>query len=493
MSLAFDYTQSSELCREFCDTLFDALDKLDSSGALTTLVQLEGGRRYEIAVEDGKISHQSERTHVAAKALLHRQGVGQAHYAEASTTQLSPEGAQALAQELFEALDFEAPSPLPEDWLGDPAPLKADWRGDDLDWVSSGPAYHLDCATSAWLGLAEAEIAARVELGLNIGGISHDGRALPFAIASSNGHFAHFAQSLGQIRLTPTLPGAMCFVQESPRRSDIDGAGLAREALALLERRREPLVDYPSAKLTQELDSYDMVFARPAVSQLLGPLLQAFVATEHIANRSPVAAYQGQQILPLSFNLSCDHAHPEHLGRPFDEEASPTQRVALVEAGVVGDFVYSRASARHFGLEPTGHGLDPLSGLESPLYPVLEGGEVQEVEELVAEVRDGILLHSVEIGPRHAWRGFRFPVTAPEGAWVIHRGELVGVTGALTIELDLLELFSRTVAMGRARRCYGMVVPPVLVRAIRPLFQVTRRLSSASSFGAHAGGKGIEK
>ena len=48
--------------------------------------------------------------------------------------------------------------------------------------------------------------------------------------------------------------------------------------------------------------------------------------------------------------------HPGNIGASaFDGEGTPTRRLALVEGGVLRHFLHSEATARAFGVEPTGH------------------------------------------------------------------------------------------------------------------------------------------
>ena len=56
------------------------------------------------------------------------------------------------------------------------------------------------------------------------------------------------------------------------------------------------------------------------------------------------------------FSLHDNGLHPGHVGAaPFDGEGTPTQRLCLIRNGLLESFLHSEATARRFGVAPTGH------------------------------------------------------------------------------------------------------------------------------------------
>ena len=64
----------------------------------------------------------------------------------------------------------------------------------------------------------------------------------------------------------------------------------------------------------------------------------------------------GSSIAVPFLSLYDDGLHPDNIGAAaFDGEGTPTQRLSLIEGGVLKNFLHSEATARAFGVQPTGH------------------------------------------------------------------------------------------------------------------------------------------
>ena len=64
----------------------------------------------------------------------------------------------------------------------------------------------------------------------------------------------------------------------------------------------------------------------------------------------------GQQLAAPCFNLHDNGLHPDHVGAAaFDGEGTPTKRLCLIGNGKLENLLHSEATARHFGVQPTGH------------------------------------------------------------------------------------------------------------------------------------------
>ncbi|MAS28672.1 MAG: peptidase C69 [Synechococcus sp. TMED187] len=64
----------------------------------------------------------------------------------------------------------------------------------------------------------------------------------------------------------------------------------------------------------------------------------------------------GSRLAVPFLSLHDNGLHPGHVGAaPFDGEGTPTQRLRLIHNGLLESFLHSEATARHFGVEPTGH------------------------------------------------------------------------------------------------------------------------------------------
>ncbi|MEB3200233.1 MAG: TldD/PmbA family protein [Synechococcaceae cyanobacterium] len=64
----------------------------------------------------------------------------------------------------------------------------------------------------------------------------------------------------------------------------------------------------------------------------------------------------GQSLAVPFLSIQDDARHPGNIGASsFDGEGTPTRRIDLVEGGVLRQFLHSEATARSFGVSPTGH------------------------------------------------------------------------------------------------------------------------------------------
>ena len=102
---------------------------------------------------------------------------------------------------------------------------------------------------------------------------------------------------------------------------------------------------------------YTCVFSPEAFLDLIGAFSSLFNARAvldgvSLSNRESI----GQQLAVPFLNIHDNGLHPGNIGASsFDGEGTPTARLSLVEGGVLRHFLHSEATARAFGVNPTGH------------------------------------------------------------------------------------------------------------------------------------------
>ena len=102
---------------------------------------------------------------------------------------------------------------------------------------------------------------------------------------------------------------------------------------------------------------YTCVFSPEAFLDLISAFSSMFNARAvldgvSLSNRESL----GQSLAVPFFNLQDNGLHPGNIGaRSFDGEGTPIQRLSLVESGVLGNLLHSEATARAFGVAPSGH------------------------------------------------------------------------------------------------------------------------------------------
>jgi PmbA protein len=102
---------------------------------------------------------------------------------------------------------------------------------------------------------------------------------------------------------------------------------------------------------------YTCVFSPEAFLDLIGAFSSLFNARAVLDGVSLSSRDSLGQTLAVPFLSIHDNGlHPGNIGASaFDGEGTPTRRLALVEGGVLRNFLHSEATARAFGVEPTGH------------------------------------------------------------------------------------------------------------------------------------------
>lgn len=131
--------------------------------------------------------------------------------------------------------------------------------------------------------------------------------------------------------------------------ADLDVAGCIAEAA----ERTVAHLDYAPI----DTGHYTCVFRPEAFLDLIGAFSSLFNARAVLDGVSLSSRDSlGQPLAVPFFSLHDNGLHPGNIGASlFDGEGTPTGRLALVEGGVLRNFLHSEATARAFGVEPTGH------------------------------------------------------------------------------------------------------------------------------------------
>jgi PmbA protein len=131
--------------------------------------------------------------------------------------------------------------------------------------------------------------------------------------------------------------------------SELDIAGCIDEAA----ERTIAHLDYAPI----ETSRYTCVFSPEAFLDLIGAFSSLFNARAvldgvSLSNRESI----GQQLAVPFLSIHDNGLHPGNIGAAaFDGEGTPTSPLALLEGGVLRSFLHSEATARTFGVAPTGH------------------------------------------------------------------------------------------------------------------------------------------
>ena len=194
---------------------------------------------------------------------------------------------------------------------------------------------HSAIATVPYNGLAER---SSERLYLNSAGASRQQR-----LSTASVYLYARAEEAGR---KPRSAGAVRLAYGA---ADLDIAGCIDEAA----QRTISHLDY--APITT--GRYTCVFSPEAFLDLIGAFSSLFNARAvldgvSLSNRESI----GQPLAVPFLSIHDNGLHPGNIGASaFDGEGTPTRRLALVEGGVLQNFLHSEATARAFGVAPTGH------------------------------------------------------------------------------------------------------------------------------------------
>jgi PmbA protein len=207
---------------------------------------------------------------------------------------------------------------------------------------------------------------------------------------------------------------------------DLDVAGCIEEAA----ERTIAHLDYAPIRTGR----YTCVFAPEAFLDLIGAFSGMFNARAvldgvSLSNRDSL----GETLAVPFLDLHDNALHPGNIGAStFDGEGTPTRRLALLEGGVLRNFLHSEATARAFGVAPTGHaGMGAKVSVGPDWFevgptPGSGGGEsgldrFAASGQLAAEGRGLVLIES--LSALHAGvKASQGAFSLPFDGWLIHDG-----------------------------------------------------------------------
>lgn len=164
----------------------------------------------------------------------------------------------------------------------------------------------------------------------------------------------------------------------------IDAAAVAKRAVAKARDGASPQAVEPGA--------WTVILEPAALGEMLAYLAGHFSAQSYEEGSSFCSDGLDRTYFGESVTISDDYAHPLAPGMPFDFEGYPTERLALVENGVVKNIVTDSYYAHKLGRRNTGHALPaPNAYGPAPMHVVVAPGPTP-LDELIAGVERGLLV-----------------------------------------------------------------------------------------------------
>ncbi len=204
-------------------------------------------------------------------------------------------------------------------------------------------------------------------------------------------------------------------------------------------------LDYKSI----ETNKYLVCFTPEAFLQLISAFSSMFNARSIIDGLSLMNEDSlGNQISVPNLNISDEGLHPKNVGAfSFDGEGTPTQNIQLVSNGILTNLLHSEATARKFGVKPTGHAGIGAKVSVSPDWLVVSKSKSEMDKDASLSIKDTIKeyilideLSAIHSGVKASQGSFSLPFDG----WIVNDGKKTSIEAA-TVAGDILKVLSSIV------------------------------------------------
>ena len=198
-----------------------------------------------------------------------------------------------------------------------------------------------------------------------------------------------------------------------------------------------------------ETNKYLVCFTPEAFLQLISAFSSMFNARSIIDGLSLMTVDSlGERIAVRNLNISDEGLHPKNIGAfSFDGEGTPTQNVDLVKSGVLTNLLHSEATARKFGVKPTGHAGLGAKVSVSPDWLVVSNSATEIDREECLSVKSTLRKYILidELSALHSGvKASQGSFSLPFDGWVVNNGNKTSIDAA-TIAGDIKKVLSSIV------------------------------------------------
>jgi PmbA protein len=209
--------------------------------------------------------------------------------------------------------------------------------------------------------------------------------AAGITVANTNGALSSFDGTDAGMNVKMIAPDSSGWAEmQANDVAALDARSVARRAVSKAKDGAAPLRVDPGA--------WTVVLEPAAFGEMLIYLASHFSAQSFEEGSSFCSDGLDRSYFGENVTIFDDYAHPLAPGMPFDFEGYPTQRLPLVQNGVVKHVVTDSYYARKLERENTGHALPaPNAHGPQPMHIVVAPGD-QTTEELIAQTQRGLLV-----------------------------------------------------------------------------------------------------
>ncbi|TLS67603.1 TldD/PmbA family protein [Mariprofundus erugo] len=384
-------------------------------------------------------------------------------FATASTSDVSPQGLQKLAEQVLAMARISEADPDAVPPVGANHPTEqqlADWR---LRHPESDAGWSLEEARDAALACEEVALSCSTAISNSEGaaasfGISH------VVYASSDGFSAAYSKASASLSISVIAGHGDGMQRDYAWHRALHVSGLrtpdliGREAAERAWRRLDPG--------SMESGAATVVFEPRIATSLLGHLIGAINGRAILQQRSFLTDCLHQPLFPAGVCIDDNPDHPDGLGnRLFDGEGTRTASHRLVSDGVLQHFLTDRYTARRLGMPETGSAVRGLTGdigIGSANL-IWQPGSLSQTD-IIRQIRHGLLVTEL-IG---------FGVNSVTGdysrgasGFLIENGMIVRPVQGITIAGNLKEMFAQISHVGSDLTWFGSsAVPSIAIEGM---------------------------
>lgn len=205
------------------------------------------------------------------------------------------------------------------------------------------------------------------------------------------------------------------------------------------------------------------------VSAFIPALMAAFNGKIVLEGASPLGKRLGETVFDVKLSIADDPTldfAPN--SRPCDDEGVPSQRTALIENGVVRNFVYDLQTAGQANTRSTGNAGRGRGGITapSPSAFVISTGEAS-FEEMVRDIKEGLLIEQLMGAEQGNVLGGDFSGNVLLG-YKIENGKIVGRVKNTMVSGNVYQVLKDIAALGKDARWIGggIYTPHIYCRSL---------------------------
>ncbi|MFC3123879.1 TldD/PmbA family protein [Pseudoroseomonas globiformis] len=418
-----------------------------AAGADAADALLVAGTSLAVSQRLGKVEHleRAEGFDLGLRVFVGRQ------QAIVSTTDPDPRGFEALA-----ARAVAMARAVPEDRFGG---LGEFHPPQQVDLDLNDPAEPDTEALAARAAAAEEAALATAGITNSEGGDASFARS-EVALFASTGFAGEYARSSHSTSVTVLAGSGTAMERDYDYSSAVHLADL--EDAAELGRRAAGRAVKRLGAIRPRSARMPVVFDPRVAGSMAGHLAAALNGAAVARGTSFLRDRMGEQVLARGLSLRDDPLRRRGLrSRPFDAEGMPCQALALVEDGVLRNWVLDWRSARQLGLASNGRAARGISGPPSPATTNLwiEGGSVSPAA-LMADIPEGIYVTEM-IGS--GVNGVTGDYSRGAAGFMIRNGELAEAVSGITVAGNLKDMFLNMAAADDLRFRRGTDAPTLRV------------------------------